>query len=66
MRWGMERLDQLPASIRLLREMHRRLMAGVRGRDLAPGEFRTAAGRAPDLPADWGPRTRAGYAAFAA
>jgi Fic family protein len=25
----------------LLREMHRRLMAGVRGRDLAPGELRT-------------------------
>lgn len=41
MRWGVERLDQLPISTRLLREMHRRLMAGVRGRDLAPGEFRT-------------------------
>jgi Fic family protein len=41
MRWGAERLDELPVSARLLREMHRRLMAGVRGRDLAPGEFRT-------------------------
>ncbi len=40
MRWGMARLDELPISSRLLREMHERLMAGVRGRDLAPGEFR--------------------------
>jgi Fic family protein len=41
MRWGAERLDELPVSTRLLREMHRRLMAGVRGRDLTPGELRT-------------------------
>jgi Fic family protein len=41
MRWGTERLDTLPISSRLLREMHERLMAGVRGRDLAPGEFRS-------------------------
>jgi Fic family protein len=41
MRWGAQRLDDLPVSTRLLREMHRRLMAGVRGRDLAPGELRT-------------------------
>jgi Fic family protein len=41
MRWGASRLDELPISSRLLREMHKRLMAGVRGRDLAPGEFRT-------------------------
>jgi Fic family protein len=41
MRWGAGRLDELPVSTRLLREMHRRLMAGVRGRDLAPGELRT-------------------------
>ncbi|MGE5281679.1 MAG: Fic family protein [Chloroflexota bacterium] len=41
MRWGMDRIDELPISTRLLREMHRRLMAGVRGRDLAPGELRT-------------------------
>jgi Fic family protein len=40
-RWGTGRLDELPISSRLLREMHARLMAGVRGRDLAPGEFRT-------------------------
>jgi Fic family protein len=41
MRWGLGHLHQLPISARLLREMHRRLMAGVRGRELAPGEFRT-------------------------
>lgn len=41
MRWGASRLDQLPISSRLLRELHKRLMAGVRGRDLDPGEFRT-------------------------
>ena len=41
MRWGAQRLDELPISSRLLREIHKRLMAGVRGRDLAPGEFRT-------------------------
>jgi Fic family protein len=40
MHWGTGRLDELPISSRLLREMHERLMAGVRGRDLAPGEFR--------------------------
>jgi Fic family protein len=41
MRSGAERLDDLPVSTRLLREMHRCLLAGVRGRDLAPGELRT-------------------------
>jgi Fic family protein len=40
MRWGLERLEQLPLSVRLLCEMHRRLMAGVRGRELSPGEIR--------------------------
>ncbi|MEA2190291.1 MAG: hypothetical protein QOI73_412 [Solirubrobacteraceae bacterium] len=41
MRWGIEQLDALPLSTRLLREMHGRLMAGVRGRERAPGELRT-------------------------
>ncbi len=41
MRWGAERLDELPIGTRMLREMHQRLMASVRGRDLAPGEFRS-------------------------
>jgi Fic family protein len=42
MRWGLERRDELPLSTRLLCEMHRRLMDGVRGRELAPGELRTS------------------------
>lgn len=39
--WGLEQ-SKLPLSIRLMREMHRRLMAGVRGRDRMPGELRTS------------------------
>jgi len=42
MRWGLERLEELPLSLRLLCEMHRRLMDGVRGRELSPGELRTS------------------------
>ena len=40
MRWGLGRLEGLPMSTRLFGEMHRRLMAGVRGRERAPGELR--------------------------
>lgn len=39
--WGLEQ-SELPLSVRLMREMHRRLMAGVRGRDRMPGELRTS------------------------
>lgn len=39
--WGLAQLDKLPLSVRLMREMHRRLLAGVRGRVRMPGEFRT-------------------------
>lgn len=39
--WGLERLDSLPLGARLIRGIHRRLMAGVRGRDRTPGELRT-------------------------
>lgn len=42
MRQGLDRLQGLPLSTRLLCEMHARLMAGVRGRELAPGELRTS------------------------
>ena len=37
---GLGRLDALPLSLRLIREMHARLMAGGRGGEKAPGEFR--------------------------
>lgn len=42
MREGLERLKKLPLSTRLLCDMHGKLMAGVRGRELAPGELRTS------------------------
>ena len=38
--YGLERLDTLPVSLRLIRELHERLMAGVRGEHATPGEFR--------------------------
>ncbi|MGI8411151.1 MAG: Fic family protein [Solirubrobacteraceae bacterium] len=40
--WGLEQLETLPISARLIREIHAQLMAGVRGRDRTPGEFRTS------------------------
>lgn len=40
LRRGAELLSTLPLSLRLIREMHRVLLQGVRGRDRAPGEFR--------------------------
>jgi len=38
--YGLERLDELPVSIRLIREIHERLLRGVRGAHLQPGELR--------------------------
>jgi len=38
--YGLKRLDELPLSLRFLREVHAKLMADVRGGDRAPGEFR--------------------------
>lgn len=40
--YALGRLDTLPVSLRLLREVHRRLMLGVRGEHSTPGEFRTS------------------------
>ena len=37
---GLARLDALPISLRLIREIHAKLMEGVRGEHLTPGEFR--------------------------
>lgn len=37
---GIQRLTTLPLSLRLVRELHARLLAGVRGEWAAPGEFR--------------------------
>jgi len=41
MHYGLDRLQQLPLSLRLIRELHRILMGGVRGQHKQPGEFRT-------------------------
>ena len=38
--FGVERLNALPLSLRLVRELHERLMRGVRGEYATPGEFR--------------------------
>ena len=38
--YGLERLDTLPLSLRLIREIHERLMRSVRGDTATPGEFR--------------------------
>lgn len=42
MMYGLERLNELPISLRLIREMHDRLMRGARGGTKSPGEFRTS------------------------
>jgi Fic family protein len=38
--YGLERLETFPLSLRLIRELHERLMTGVRGEHQTPGEFR--------------------------
>jgi Fic family protein len=38
--YGLEHLSSLPLSLRLIRELHEHLMAGVRGERQTPGEFR--------------------------
>ncbi|MBN2394177.1 MAG: Fic family protein [Anaerolineae bacterium] len=38
--YGLERLAELPVSIRLIKEIHAILLEGVRGSDLTPGELR--------------------------
>jgi len=40
MNHGLKRLSTLPVSLRLIREIHKRLMQGVRGEEKTPGEFR--------------------------
>ncbi len=52
--YGVKRLEHLPLSLRLVRELHERLMRGVRGDRATPGEFRRsqnwigASGSTPD------------------
>ena len=42
MNYGLERLHALPVSTRLIREIHEKLLAGVRGAHLTPGELRNS------------------------
>lgn len=56
MQHGLDRREQLPLSLRLIREMHAKLMAGARGMTKQPGEFRTAQ--------NWIGGTRPGNAVF--
>ena len=39
--YGLHRLESLPVSTRLIHELHRHLMKGVRGEQATPGELRT-------------------------
>ena len=41
MNYGLDRLHELPLSLRLIREIHRQLLADGRGSQATPGEFRT-------------------------
>lgn len=56
MMYGLERLDTLPLSLRLIREMHYRLLQSGRGQSKSPGEFRTTQ--------NWIGGTRPGNALF--
>lgn len=40
MNYGLKRLNTLPLSLRLIKEIHARLLKGVRGKNKDPGEFR--------------------------
>jgi Fic family protein len=42
MNYGLERIKELPLSLRLIREIHAELLKGVRGENRSPGEFRTS------------------------
>ena len=40
MNYGLKRLEDFPLSLRLIREIHQKLLTGVRGNERDPGEFR--------------------------
>lgn len=42
MNYGLNKLETLPLSLRLIREIHEQLLANVRGAHRTPGEFRTS------------------------
>ena len=56
MNYGLERLQEIPLSLRLIRDIHARLMTGIRGGHKNPGEFRRTQ--------NWIGGTRPGNAVF--
>lgn len=56
MNYGLDRLKEFPLSLRLLKEIHAKLMDGARGSNKQPGEFRTSQ--------NWIGGTRPGTAVF--
>lgn len=56
MNYGLERLESLPLSLRLIREIHEILMSNARGGNKLPGEFRSSQ--------NWIGGTRPGNARF--
>lgn len=42
MNYGLKRLKELPLSLRLIKEIHQKILENVRGQHKAPGEFRTS------------------------
>ncbi|MCH7495756.1 MAG: Fic family protein, partial [Candidatus Marinimicrobia bacterium] len=42
MNYGLAALKELPLSLRIIKEVHARLLSGVRGEDKRPGEFRNS------------------------
>lgn len=40
LKYGLDRLSELPLSLRLIREIHEQLLRGVRGANKQPGQFR--------------------------
>ena len=56
MNYGLQRLKELPISLRLIKEIHEKLMENARGGNKMPGEFRTSQ--------NWIGGTRPGNAKF--
>lgn len=42
MNWGLQELENIPLSLRLLKSIHRKLIQNTRGAERFPGEFRTS------------------------
>ena len=42
MNWGLHELETFPLSLRLIRNIHKKLIQGTRGTQRTPGEFRTS------------------------